>query len=331
MNVSAPKILITGANGFVGSRLAARFAQGGYHVVAGVRQTADLSLLTGVTVEYRYGDVTHPESLTEMVKGVEYVIHNAGIVKAKTPDRFFHVNVKGTTNLLEAIVANNPQVRKIVYISSLAAVGPSLDGLPVRESDYPRPVSNYAKSKLAGEQAALSFANRLNLIAIRPPGVYGPGDTEIFSLFQSAHFHLKPSIGDQDRKLQLVHVDDLCRGIQIALEASTPSGEVYFISENRAYTMTELAQLLKAAVNRYAIPLPIPAPLFRLIAAATEMVMKLTGGTPMLTRDKADELLGSFQVETSKAKESLGFESQIPLAEGLATTYRWYLEKGWLK
>lgn len=331
MENSAKTILITGANGFVGSRLCARFANAGYQVFAGVRQTADLTLLDGVKVEYRYGDVTHRDSLPQMVAGVNNIIHNAGIVKAKAPDRFFHVNVKGTTNLLEAVAANNPGVSKIIYISSLAAIGPSYDGRPLIESDYPRPVSIYGKSKLAGEQAALSFADRLNVIAIRPPGIYGPGDTEIFSLFQTAHFHLKPMIGHQKRKLHLVHVDDLCRGIQLALEGETSTGEAYFVGENRAYSMTELAELLRVAVGRSAIGVPIPAPIFRLIAAVTETVMKLTGGIPMLTRDKAEELLCSFQMDCSKAKETFGFESEIGLAEGLASTYRWYLNKGWLK
>lgn len=331
MENSAPKILITGGNGFVGSRLCARFANAGYHVIAGVRHSANLTLLDGVKVEYRYGDITHPDTLSAMVAGVDFIIHNAGIVKAKAPDRFFHINVKGTINLLEAVVANNPGVSKIIYISSLAAIGPSYDGRPVTESDYPRPVSNYGKSKLAGEQAALSFADRLNLIVIRPPGIYGPGDTEIFSLFQTAHFHLKPAIGNQSRMLHLVHVDDLCRGIQMALEGNTSNGEAYFVGENRAYSMTELAEMLRVAVGRYAIPLPIPSPLFRLIAAATETIMGLTGGIPMLTRDKAKELLCSFRMDPSKARQSFGFESEIRLADGLASTYRWYLEKGWLK
>lgn len=331
MENSARTILITGANGFVGSRLCHRFADHGYRVIAGVRPSAKLELLEGTEVEYRHGDVTQPESLVEMVKGVDYIIHNAGLVKAKGPDHFFRVNVKGTQNLCEAVLEQNPEIKKLIYISSLAAAGPSLDGRPVKESDQPHPVSFYGKSKLGGEQVAHSFADRLNILSIRPPGVYGPGDTEIFSLFQTTHYHLRPVIGNQKRLLQLVHVDDLVRGIQLALEAETESGESFFIGENRAYRMSELARLLHQAIGRWAIPVIIPSPIFRLIAMISEAIFNILDATPMLTPDKAEELLCAWAMDGSKAKTKLGFESQIDLASGLKSTYQWYLKHGWLK
>ncbi len=330
MSNDNPSVLITGANGFVGSRLCRKFLEEGFHVIAGVRKTADLSLLDGLDLEYRYGDVTQPETLGDMVAGVDYVIHNAGVVKAKHKGTFFKVNAGGTKSLFEVIAKHNPQVKKAVYISSLAAAGPSIGSKPLTEEDEPHPISSYGKSKLAGECTALSFSNRFNVLAIRPPGIYGPGDKEILSFFEIVNKRIRPYIGSPERRLQLVHVDDLCRAVFLAVTNDTRSGEVYFVAENRSYSMRELISLLEKGCSKKAFPVRIPSLLFKAIAVVSELAFKLVGATPMLTREKASELLVSWEVSTAKAKRDFGFESQIPFERGARETYRWYRQKGWL-
>ncbi|KAA3631239.1 MAG: SDR family NAD(P)-dependent oxidoreductase [Calditrichaeota bacterium] len=324
-------ILITGANGFVGARLCRKFLSKNYHVIAGVRKNADLSQLQGLDIEFRYGDVTDKSSLETMVIGVDYIIHNAGIVKAKNDATFYDVNETGSRNLCEAVVAHNQNLKKLIYISSLAAAGPALNGNPVTEDDDPRPITTYGCSKLAGEKTVLEFKDKLHVLSVRPPGIYGPGDKEIFSFFETVHKRIKPYIGDIQRKLQLVHVDDLCEGIVKAIEAETASGSIYFIAEKDSYTMEQLIAFIESAVGKKGFPLILPGVVFKAVAFVSKTLFKLVNATPMLTPEKAGELLASWEISTAKAKDELGFESSIPFADGSRETYNWYIEKGWLR
>lgn len=88
MNDSKQSVLITGANGFVGTRLCKKFLSENFHVIAGVRKSSDISSLDGLDITFRYGDITQPDTLVEMVAGVDYIIHNAGVVKAKKTQTF---------------------------------------------------------------------------------------------------------------------------------------------------------------------------------------------------------------------------------------------------
>jgi nucleoside-diphosphate-sugar epimerase len=331
MAENRPSVLITGANGFVGSRLCRKLLQEGFRVIAGVRKTADLSLLDGLEVEYRHGDITQPESLPAMVQGVNYAVHNAGIVTAKKPVYFTRVNEEGTRNFFNALKEHNPQVRKAVYISSLAAAGPAKDSRPRTEDDPPEPITAYGESKLNGERIALSFKNSINVVALRAAGVYGPGDKEILAFFKTVHGRIKPYFGNINRMLQLVHVDDLCDAVFQALLSEDNSGRAYYVAESEANSMKNLIQLLENAMNRRGFPLYIPTPLFYVIAFLSEWSLRLVGATPMLTVEKAGELLASWEVSTDRAQKELGFVSQIPFAQGARDTYKWYVEHGWMK
>jgi nucleoside-diphosphate-sugar epimerase len=266
-----------------------------------------------------------------MVHSVDYVVHNAGVVKARRKGAFFEVNEKGTASLFEAIAENNPSVRRVIHISSLAAAGPSIAGRVITEDDAPHPVSAYGRSKLAGEEVALSFADRFEVVVLRPSGVYGPGDREVFTFFEAVNKGVRPLLGDLNRKIQMVHVDDLCRAVYLAVMKKARSGEVYHIVENQAYTYRELVDVLVRASGRRCLPLRLPGFLFWLAGVVSGKLSRAVGAAPMLTRDKAVELLTSWEVSSAKAKRDFGFESQIPFAEGAKETFDWYRKQGWLR
>ncbi|HHI02677.1 MAG: hypothetical protein DRP51_00660 [Candidatus Zixiibacteriota bacterium] len=322
-------VLITGANGFVGSRLCRKLLGDGYHVIAGIREGCNRELIAGLDMEFRFGDVTCPETLPAMIKDVNYVIHNAGVVKAKNRDLFFKVNHFGAQNIAQACLQNK-KLKKFIFISSLAAAGPSEKGKPRTEEDRPHPLTAYGRSKLAGEEAILAFKEKINLAIIRPPGIYGPGDKEMFAFFQIINFRIKPYLGSLKRKLQLVHVDDLCLGISKVIQTDTEPGSIYFIAESKSYGYKELIGHLQRAVGKNGIPLYIPGALVKVIARVSEAVMKALGQPPMFTVEKAREILGNWEISTDKAKRELGFESETAFPEGAARTAEWYFKEGWL-
>ncbi|UCD16164.1 MAG: NAD-dependent epimerase/dehydratase family protein [Candidatus Zixiibacteriota bacterium] len=328
-NSNNDTVLVTGANGFVGSRLCRWLHSEGYRVIAGVREGCDTSRLSGIDLEFRTGDITKPETLPAMVGEVDYVVHNAGVVKANHPDHFFKINQEGTGNIIEAARCNS-KLKKFVYISSLAAVGPSEKNRPLDEDDPAHPITVYGRSKLAGERAVLSATEQIKSVIIRPPGIYGPGDREMFAFFQIIDNRIKPYIGSLNRRIQLVHVDDLCHGVMLALRADTEPGSRYFIAETRSYSYRELIAHLRRAVDRWCIPVYLPGAAVKFTARISETVLRLFDRTPMFTVEKAKEILENWEMCTDRARKELGFESRIPFPEGARKTVHWYREEAWL-
>src|SRR5881409_3278234 len=146
------KVLLTGGSGFLGSFVAEQLSAEGHLVRALVRPHSARKILDKLArVEFAPGAIEDRASLGAAVDGVDAVVHVAGIVKARRPADFFEVNAQGTRNLLEAALRR--PVPRFVYISSLAAVGPSSDGTPVPDDVEPRPVTHYGRSKLEAERA----------------------------------------------------------------------------------------------------------------------------------------------------------------------------------
>jgi len=322
-------VLITGANGFVGSRLCARLLDDGYRVIAGVREGCDIALIDELDLEYRFGDVTIPETLPPMVAEVDYIVHNAGLVKTENPDDFFRVNQVGTKNVIEA-AAEETTLKKFIYISSMAAAGPSGKGRPRTEDDPPQPLTEYGRSKLAGERRVLARSETVNATILRPSGVYGPGDKEMFAFFNMLNNRLKPYLGNSRRKIQLVHVDDLAAAVAKSMTASTESGSIYFVAESQSYEYRALLKILGRAIGRICLPFYLPGRLLLQVAAISEKFTRGRGRPPMFTVDKARELLADWEVSVEKARREIGFESQITFAQGAAETAGWYRMEGWM-
>lgn len=318
-------ILITGATGFVGSHLVEALATRGIRARALVRASSDTSLLEEHGFERVVGSLDDAGSLRRAVAGAGTVLHLAAATRALDAAAFHRVNAEGTAKLVAALRAEDGN-RRLVYLSSMAAVGPARDR-PVRPDDEPRPLTAYGRSKLAGERAVLEGVG--DAAVIRAPAVYGPGDRDLLPFFRLARLGILPMVGRPDRQVQLIHVTDLASAIIAAAEARHATG-TYHVAEPRPYAWDAVLTMVGAAVGRRAIRVPIPAAGLKLAAAVSEGVARLTRRPVIFDRAKAKELLVEWLCDTAAARRELGFEATVPLAEGLPATVAWYRAQGWL-
>jgi nucleoside-diphosphate-sugar epimerase len=336
---SIEKALVTGANGFVGSHLVEGLLSKGYHVICLVRKTSNLRWLSGLNVEYVYADISEKESLSReagssgknVLNDVDFVFHVAGLTKAKSKEEYFKANYEGTKNLLEAYVENNQQIKRFVYISSQAAVGPGKDDQPLDETAPCNPVTDYGKSKLEGEKIVLEFSSKLPVTIIRPPAVYGPRDSDILSFFKVANYGFKTFFGKGESYLSLCYIEDLIDGIILAAESPKATGQIYFIADDQIYSWKEAFRIVAKVLNKKTITLKIPKVFLYAIAFVSENVARLLGKPTVINVQKVREITQKYWLcDVSKAKRELGFSPQYPLEEGAKKTVRWYKEKGWL-
>jgi nucleoside-diphosphate-sugar epimerase len=331
VNINNRRALVTGANGFVGSHLVEGLLDKGYQVKCLVRKTSNLKWLSGLDVEYVYGDISQKDSLKEAVRNVDFVFHSAGLTKAKTREDYFVANAEGTKNLIETCIAENPKLNRFIYIGSQAAVGPGIDMRPTDETTSCRPVTYYGESKLEGEKIALNYVSQLPITIIRPPAVYGPRDTEVLGFFKVVNSGFRISFGIGECYISLVYVKDLVDGIILAAESPRAVGHTYFIADDRVYSWREAFYIIAGALNKKTIPARIPKSLVFFLAFLAEKFCLLLGKTPAFNTQKAKEITQLYWgLDISRAKTELGFFTKFPLDKGAVETVKWYREKGWL-
>ncbi|MGH7270215.1 MAG: NAD-dependent epimerase/dehydratase family protein, partial [Polyangiaceae bacterium] len=229
------KVLVTGASGFLGGHIVERLSQRGDAVRALVRSTSNRKYIEALArVELFEGSVEDFDRVREAVEGVDAIIHVAGLVKARSTDEFFAINVGGTSNLIQAArgarSGSAGTVKRFVFVSSLEACGPSADGSPV-PADQESPVTAYGRSKLAAEKVVLSAKDDLSVIILRPGAIYGPRDGEILDLFKSIQRGVLPLVGGGGAKGMWVYATDCAEACVRALDCQVPSGQAYFVDD----------------------------------------------------------------------------------------------------
>ena len=326
------KALVTGASGFVGSHLVDRLLREGIEPVCLVRATSRLRWLEPLGVERRVADLESPDGLVRAMDGVDYVFHAAGLLRARTAEAYDAVNVEGTRRLLDAVERADVGLRRFVYVSSLAAVGPCPSAEPLDESAEPRPINHYGASKLAAEQMVLGARERLPVTVVRPPAVYGSRDETLLSLFVIAQrYGLAPIIGSPGKELTMVHVADLADCLWRAATTDAAEGEVYFVGSGD-HTWAEVVDALESAIGRRLRRWRIPRWLAILVGEVGELRWTLTGRPQVISRRKVRDLLQTrWTCSWATAGRDLGYRPRVALADGLRETAQWYADHGWLK
>jgi len=317
-------LLITGGTGFVGGHLLEKLAASGETARCLVRRPA-LARPLPPGIQPVLANLATGEGLADALRGVDTVIHLAGVTKALRPSDYAAGNARATETLARAVAG---RVARFVHVSSLAAVGP---GSMLREDAEPRPVSLYGQSKLAAERAIRSLLP--DAVIVRPPVVYGPRDTDVFQLLKSVSKGISLEISGGDRWFSAIYVKDLAAGLMIAAHHPRASGQTYFMADPKPLSWRELALEAARIMGRRpprAVCLPYAAAYA--VGACAEMWSRLSGSPGIVTRDKIRESRWpSWTCDVRRAADELGFEAETPIQAGLAETLAWYKEAGWLK
>lgn len=316
-------VAITGATGFIGRHVAAALVSRGVQVTAIVRPDSTHMAPPRSAVVHAPLEAS---ALQKAFAGMDAVVHLAGVVAAVDPRVYYQVNTEGTRAVAEAASANSA---RLVHVSSLAAAGPASASAPIRETDPPRPITPYGRSKLDSERIVTGMAG-LPSIILRPGVVYGPTDKAVFPLFKAARRGLLPLVGREGAAYAFVHVDDVVRTIVAAVEKTGVSGPV-FVAHPVPVTATDLMEAIQAAVGRRGRVVRVPMPLLRALALAGDVAGRVLD-TPMTLNSwrYAEMAAEGFVCRVDRLRDELGVVASVGLREGMAQTAEWYRREKWL-
>ncbi len=331
-------MLVVGAGGFAGGFLVEEGLKRGYEMWAGVRASTSRKYLADSRIKFLELDFDEPETLARALSESlpegekwDWIVYNLGATKCLSFSDFSKINYEYLRNFTDALTASGKVPGKLLYMSSLSAVGPGdeKDYTPFTEKMIPHPNTRYGASKLKAEmQLAMSG---MPYIVFRATGIYGPRDKDYFLMFEAIKKGVDFSVGYNKQLLSFIYVEDLARAVYDALEKA-PTGEVYNIAEPRTYTQKEFREIASEAVGRKHV-LAVSMPLWgvRVVSFVAEKwgVARMKPST--LNRDKFNIMKQrNWAVDVSKARKMFGFDPKVDLREGVERSVTWYKQEGWL-
>lgn len=314
-----PKVLVTGANGFIGSHLVPLLLQKGYEVHCLVRYTSNVAALRHHNVSIHVGDLREPSSLAEPVKEATYIFHLAATLLGTTQKDFDDTNVKGTQNLLEAAAVHAPQLQRFVLVSSLAALGPNAEPVPYTEAAELKPMSWYGNSKKKAEAVAKNFSGQLPVTVVRPAIVYGEREQDLSQIYPLVENRIQPKLGLGKKLMVAVYVGDLAKGILAAAETPGAAGKTYFLNHPELITSKQIIKSIGVAMGRAnGLTLGVPHVLIKATAPISELMHHFNYQRPKMTRDKAREVTQQYWLASpQRAMEELNWKPEHNLVEGM--------------
>lgn len=328
------KVAITGATGFIGSRLAAACRERGFEVAAFGQANNDVEAerqrkLIGLGVAMQALDLGNAEEVGARLSGCELVVHLAAAQhEMNVPDtHFWNVNVEGTRRMLEASVKAG--VRRFVHGSTIGVYGiPTVAEIDERTATNPENI--YGVTKLAGERLVLEYGAKLPITVIRISETYGPGDRRLLKLFRAIRKGKFFLIGKCDNIHQPIHVDDLVDVLLLAAVSPAAVGQVFVAPGVEKLTTEQMCRAIAAACN---VTLPkwrVPITPFLASAVVLEKTLRPLGIQPPLHTRRLDFFRKSFSFSANKIGTVLGFQPKRTFAAGAKDTAEWYRAHGLL-
>ena len=325
------RLLVTGASGFIGSRLCLHGLAGGMQVRALGRlnnpaEAENAQELADHGAEMHDVSILEPAPLAEVMAGVDAVIHLAAAQhEANVPDEYFRsINVDGTRNVFEA--AETAGVGRVVHGSTIGVYG-WREGSAVREDSPLEPSNIYGVTKLEAESVVRSFEGRVPWSIARISEAYGPGDRRLLKLFKGAERGISIQIGAGQNLHHLVYVDDVIAGLLHAVREDSAVGQTFVLAGPHAVTSRDMLEAVARGLGVRVRTLRVPMAPLMLTAALLEGTLGRMGIQPPLHRRRMDFFRKSFEFSLQEAA-ALGFKPRVGLDEGMRATAQWYLERG---
>jgi uncharacterized protein YbjT (DUF2867 family) len=304
--VSRGLLAITGGTGFVGSTLIRQAIEAGWSVRALARRSQPVT--SGVS--WVAGALDQPDSLMMLMEGAQAVIHVAGVTNTPTRAGFVAGNVTGTAALIAA--AKAAQVARFIHVSSLSVREPQL--------------SNYGWSKAEAETRVT--ASGLDWTMVRPPAIFGPGDTDHLDLFKAARFRILPM--PPYGRLSVIEVNDLARLLLALIDAPETIGQIYEVDDGRdgGWSHSDYGRAIGAAAGYPVVPVAMPASLVKLGARLDRL---LRGDRAKLTADRAAYYCHpDWVIDPARRPPASLWMPEVETAQGLRDTAAAYRAAGWL-
>jgi nucleoside-diphosphate-sugar epimerase len=341
-------ILVTGANGWLGSRLVESLGRGLPQpetlrqpdsqapircLVLPGQDTTPLKKISS-RVEIIVGDIRRPADCERFCAGAQDAVlfHTAGMIHPRRVREFYAINRDGTANLLEAAIRAG--VRRAVIVSSNSPCGcnPHPDHLFDEQSPY-HPYLNYGRSKMEMELAVKHLADRIETVIVRAPWFYGPNQPPRQTLFfKMIRDGKAPIVGNGQNLRSMAYVDNLCQGLLLAAQVERAKGQTYWIADRRPYTMNEIVdtveRLLETEFGQKCAHKRLRLPGFASsIAYAMDATLQSLGFYHQKIH-VLSEMNKTIACSVAKAERELGYHPTVGLEDGMRRSIQWCLDQG---
>lgn len=322
------KVLVTGATGFTGDKLARKLYKSGKNLKILVRDQSQVKVDKEYSPEIIEGDIRDIDTVEKAVEGCDFVFHLAAVFRtAGIPDQtYYDVHVKGTENLLNASFKNN--ITRFIHCSTVGVHG-DIDNPPANECSPFKPGDIYQRTKLKGELLATDFHHMTGLpvTIIRPTAIYGPGDLRLLKLFKLASQKITPIIGDGKVYYHMVYIDDLVDAFILSSGNENAVGETFIIGGKERKTLNELIDTISECLGKPSTKIHFPALPFQLLGSLCEKICIPLHIEPPIYRRRVDFFTKSRCFDTLKANNSKNFSPNISIQKGIQNTIDWYKMK----
>ena len=324
-------VLITGANGFIGSHLVDSLLSLDCNVHCLIRKSSNLRWLSSPKIQFHFVDLADPDFKIPDLPSIDYLFHCAGLTKARSRKEYFDINSTVCSSLYEQCMNYKDSIKGIVHLSSLAAAGPGKDGQLVDEATALNPITFYGQSKRAGEEVALKYSASLPIKVIRPPVVYGPREENLYTFFKLVKKGWGLQIGRSSKKLSLIYVADLVQAMVAVCDPRSSQKKIYFVTDGETYSWHEVAKAAADKMNVSMKALKIPESILVPIAIFFEALAMFSAKPALFDRQRMIDIRQScWAASPENFFSDFDFTPQFNLTAGLAHTLDWYVQQKWL-